>query len=60
MRRRAAREHARHLALDDQPREALDQCGLAHSRLADIERVVLGVPAQILDRPLDLELTPDQ
>ena len=57
---RAAREHARHLALDDQPRETLDQRGLAHACLADVERVVLAAPAQDLDRPLDLELTPDQ
>src|SRR5688572_18050346 len=56
----AAREHARHLALDDQPREALDERGLAHARLADIERIVLAAPAQDLDRPFDLELTSDQ
>ena len=34
--------------------------GLADAGVADIERVVLGAPAQDLDRPLDLRLAPDQ
>ena len=53
---RAASEHARHLAFDDQPREALHQRRLADTRLPDVERVVLAAPAQDFDGPLDLEL----
>ncbi len=57
---RAARQHLGHAALDDQPRQALDQRGLADAGLADVQRVVLAPAAQDLDRALDLELAADQ
>ena len=50
----------RNLALDDPPRQALGDRGLADARVADIERVVLRAPAQNLDRALDLGFAPDQ
>ena len=64
-RRHVERQHAlalqrlRHLAVDDALREPLDDRGLAHARLADQHRVVLGAPLQDLDRPPDLVVPPD-
>ncbi len=43
-----------HLAGDDALGEPLDDGGLAHARLADEHRVVLGAPGQHLHHPLDL------
>ena len=57
---RAVRQHLGHLALDDQPRQALGDRGLADAGLADVQRVVLAAPAQDLDGALDLELAADQ
>ncbi len=57
---RAVGEHVRDLVLDDQPRQALGDRGLADAGLADVQRVVLAPPAQDLDRALDLELAADQ
>ena len=59
------REHALvldalgHLAVDDALREALDESGLAHARLADDDRVVLGAPLQHLDGAADLVVAAD-
>ncbi len=53
-------KHLGHLAMDDAPRQPLGDRGLADPGIADIERVVLGAPAEDLDRPLDLGLAPDQ
>ena len=63
--RHVERQHAlalqrfRHLAVDDALREPLDDGGLAHARLADQHRIVLGAPLQDLDRPPDLVVPPD-
>ncbi len=56
----AVGEHVGHLALDDEPREALDQRSLADAGFADVERVVLAAAAEDLHRALDLELAADQ
>ena len=48
-----------HIALDDVLREAFDDRGLAHARLADQHRVVLGTARQHLHDALDLALAPD-
>jgi hypothetical protein len=48
-----------HVAQHDLLREALGDGGLAHARLADQRRVVLGAPAEDLDDPLDLHLAAD-
>ena len=48
-----------HLVVDDALREALDDGGLAHARLADQHRVVLGAPLQDLDRAADLVVAAD-
>ena len=53
-------QHFRHFALDDAPRQAFGDRGLADAGIADIERVVLGAPAQDLDGALDLGLAADQ
>ena len=64
-RRHVERQHALalerfgHLAVDDALREALDDRRLAHARLADQHRVVLGAPLQDLDRPADLVVAAD-
>ena len=47
-------------SVEDAPRQALGDGGLAHTGLAHIERVVLVAPAQDLDGPLDLGLAPDE
>jgi hypothetical protein len=57
---RAVGEHIRHLAFDDEAREALGDRGLADPRLADVEGIVLAPPAQDLDRALDFELAADE
>ena len=48
------------LPLDDPPREPFGEGGLADPRIADIERVVLGAPAEHLDRAFDLGVAADQ
>ena len=48
-----------HFAVDDALRQALDDRGLAHARLADEHRVVLGAPLQHLDHAADLVVAPD-
>ncbi|MNF70775.1 hypothetical protein D3C84_526990 [compost metagenome] len=48
-----------HLAVDDALGQALDDGGLAHARLADQHRVVLGAPLQDLDGATDLVVTAD-
>jgi hypothetical protein len=64
-RRHVERQHALvlerlgHLAVDDALREPLDDRGLAHARLADQHRVVLGAPLQDLDRAADLVVAAD-
>ena len=55
-----ARQHLRHVALDDALGQALGDRGLADAGIADIQRVVLGAAAQDLDGPLDLRLAADQ
>jgi len=49
----------RHLASDDALSKPLDDGRLAHPRLADQRRVVLGPPGQDLDHALDLGLSSD-
>src|ERR1700676_4777506 len=56
----AALQHFRHVAGDDTPGETLGDRRLAYAGFADIERVVLGPPAENLDRALDFRLAPDQ
>ena len=48
-----------HVARHDALRQALGDGGLAHARLADEHRVVLGAPAQHLDDAPDLVVAPD-
>jgi len=48
-----------HVAGDDLLGQSFDDRRLPHPRLADEHRVVLGTPAQYLDDPLDLFVTPD-
>ncbi len=55
----AVLERLGHLALDDVLRQALDDRGLAHARLADEHGVVLRAAGQHLHDPLDLLLAPD-
>src|SRR5206468_8984022 len=52
-------EQLRHLAVRDARRQALHHGGLAHARLADQHRVVLGAAGEDLHDPLDLGLAPD-
>ena len=47
------------VALDDAVGQPLDDGGLAHARLADEHRVVLGPPRQHLDDPADLLVPAD-
>ena len=49
-----------HLAVLDPPRQPFGQRRLAHARIADIERVVLGAPAEHLDGALDLGIAADE
>ena len=49
-----------HLALDDAPRQAFGDRGLADARLADQQRVVLAAAAQRLDDALELPVAADQ
>ena len=49
----------RDLAIDDLLGDALGDRGLAHTRLADQDRVVLGPAAQDLEHPADLVVTTD-
>ena len=56
----AVGEHLRHLALDDQARQAFGDRGLADAGLADVQRIVLAAAAQDLDGALDLELAADE
>jgi hypothetical protein len=64
-RRHVERQHALvfqrlgHLAIDDSLGEALDNRGLAHTRLADQHRIILGAPLQDLDRAPDLVVAAD-
>jgi hypothetical protein len=63
--RHVEREHAfaleriGHFAVDDALGQAFDDRGLAHARLADQDRVVLGAPLQHLDRAADLVVAAD-
>jgi len=63
--RHVEREHAlvlegfRNLAVDDSLREAFDDGGLAHARLADQHRIVLGAALQNLDGAADLVVAAD-
>ena len=52
-------QDVRDVARDDAMGEALGDGGLAHAGLADQCRVVLGLPAEDLDDPLDLLLAAD-
>src|SRR5712691_7182663 len=49
-----------YFALHDAAGKPFGDRGLPDPGVADIERVVLGAPAEDLDRPLDLGLAPDQ
>ena len=54
-----ADEDVRHVVVDDLLGEALDDGRLAHPRLADQDRIVLGAAGEDLDDPLDLGLAAD-
>ena len=56
---RLALEGLGHVARDDAPRQALNDRGLAHTRLTDEHRVVLGAAGQHLHHATDLRITPD-
>ena len=64
-RRHIERKHAfvlerfRHFAVDDTLRQSFDDRGLAHARLADQNRIILGAPLQYLDRAADFIVAPD-
>ena len=49
----------RHVAGDDAPRQPLDDGGLAHARLANQHRIVLGAAAQHLDHAANLLVAAD-
>ena len=49
----------RHFLVDDALRQTFHDGGLAHARLADQHRVVLGAALQHLDRAADLVVAPD-
>jgi hypothetical protein len=49
-----------YFTLNNAPRQALGDCCFANTGLADIERIVLGPPAQDLNRPFNLRLASDQ
>ncbi len=53
-------QHVRHFAMDDAPRQAFGDRGLADAGLADEQRIVLLPPAQHLDGAADLGLAADQ
>ena len=48
-----------HVAIDDALCQALDDCGLADSRFADQDRIVLGPPRQHLDGSTNLLVAAD-
>jgi len=48
-----------HVAVDDAPREPLDDGGLAHARIADEHRIVLRAPREHLNDAPDLLVAPD-
>ena len=48
-----------HVAADDPLRQALDDGGLAHARLADEDGVVLGLAREDADDPADFGIAPD-
>ena len=56
----AAHQSFRHLTLFDESHQSPDQCRLAHTRLADMQRIVLVAAAQHLNGPLQLLLTANQ
>src|SRR6185503_11039280 len=57
---RALPQDIRHLAFDDEPREAFGERGLADAGFADEQRVVLAATTEDLHGTLDLELPSDQ
>ncbi len=57
---RALGEHLRHVALHDAFRQALGNGGFANAGIAHVERVVLGAPAEDLDRALHLGVAADE
>ena len=54
-----AAQDLRHVAVDDLLRQPVGDGRLAHARLADERRVVLGAPAEHLDHALDLFVAAD-
>jgi hypothetical protein len=54
------REEVRHVAVDDLLRQAFDDGGLADSRFADQDGVVLGAAAEDLLHALELVVAPDE
>ncbi len=52
-------EHLRHFAVDDALGETFDNGGLAHARLADEHRIVLGAAREHLDRAADFIVAAD-
>ncbi len=52
-------QRLRRIAVDDALRQPFDDGGLAHARLADQRRIVLGAAREDLDHALDFGLPPD-
>jgi hypothetical protein len=57
---RRVEQYFGYFALNNAPRQALSDRCLADTRFTDIERVVLGAPAQYLDRAFDFGFAADQ
>src|SRR5690606_1569740 len=57
---RGIAQHLRYFAAHDAAGQTLGDRRLAHAGIADIERIVLGAPAEDLDGALDLGFAPDQ
>ena len=53
-------QHFRDIAFDDAPRQTFGNSGLAHTRFANQERIVLAAPAQGLHHTLKLALASNQ
>ena len=56
----ALRQHLRYFPVHDHLRQPLRNGGLAHTRLANKQRVVLPAPAENLDSALDFHAAPDE
>ncbi len=53
-------QYLRHILFHNPPGQPLGNSGFAHPRIPHIKRVILGAPAQNLDRPVDFIFPTDQ